>query len=267
MKAGIIQIESSGDVSKSLFHAQQLVQRAVAEGAELVVLPEEFATLGISNEEKLSIKESYGQGKIQDALKEMAYHNKTWIIGGTIPLASDAPHKVHASCLVVGSDGEVRARYDKIHLFDAKLDETESYQESKIVKAGNEIVKVNTPLGEVGLTVCYDVRFPEMFRLLIDKGVTFFAVPAAFTEKTGKAHWEVLLRARAIENLSYILAAGHCGKRYDGKSTYGHSMIIDPWGNILRSMEKGEGVLVADIDKAHIQSLRQQFPALSHRCH
>lgn len=265
-KVAAIQMASGPYMDSNLIEAGRLIKLAAESGAELVVLPENFALMGMSEQDKVKIREQEGEGQIQNFLKEQAKRNNIWLVGGTIPMACADPNKVLAACLVYNQLGEVVARYDKIHLFDVQLEESgETYNESATIEHGNEIVVVDTPVGKLGLAICYDLRFPELFRTLVSKGAEIFSLPSAFTAITGKAHWDVLVRARAIENLSYVIAAAQGGYHANGRHTYGHSMIVDPWGNTLNQLNTGSGVVIAEINREQVARTRQTFPALSHR--
>ncbi len=262
-----VQMASGPQLTANLLQAESLIAQAAKDGANLVVLPENFALMGHTEEDKLKIKEAHGSGRLQDFLAEQARKNGVWLCGGTIPLESDEADKVYASSLVFNDQGEQVARYDKIHLFDVEISETEDrYEESATIKAGEEVVVFDSPFGKIGLAICYDLRFPELFRQMIDKGAEIFLLPAAFTDITGKAHWEPLIRARAIENMAYIVAAAQGGYHINGRATYGHSMIVDPWGGIVSVQDsKNPGVIVGEIKQDCLQSTRNTFPALSHR--
>ncbi len=261
-----IQMASGPNLNANLIEADKLIGQAVASGAKLIVLPENFALMGRIETEKVDIREHEDDGQIQGFLTQQAIKHDIWIVGGTIPLVSDNPNKAYASCLVFNNEGQRIARYDKLHLFDVLLEESqESYTESATIEAGDSLVTVDTPFGCMGITVCYDLRFPELYRSLINKGVDFFVVPAAFTAMTGKAHWETLVRARAIENLSYVIAAAQGGFHVNGRATHGHSMIVDPWGTILDHRPQGSGFVIADINLDQLTSTRRNFPALDHR--
>jgi nitrilase len=221
--------------------------------------------MGMDERDKLSIAEKPGEGPIQNFLAEQSHHHKIWIVGGTVPLQADNNH-VSSACLVFDDQGELKARYDKIHLFDVELrDSNESYNESETVKAGDETAWFDSPFGRVGLAICYDLRFPELFRQLVEQGVEIFAIPSAFTATTGRAHWETLIRARAIENHCYVVAANQGGYHVNGRETYGDSMIVDPWGNIMDRLQHGSGVVIADSDREKLASIRENFPSLKHR--
>lgn len=265
-KVAAVQMASGAQVDANLMEAEKLIQLAVRQEASLVVLPENFVIMGMQERDKVKVREAYGQGPIQDFLREQARRNGIWLVGGTIPLECDEPDKVIASSLLMNPDGEVAARYDKIHLFDVNLiDNNESYNESETIKSGSEVVVVETPIGKIGMAICYDLRFPEMFRLMVEQGVEIFVLPSAFTAVTGAAHWECLVRARAIENLAYVVAANQGGYHINGRATYGDSMIVDPWGRILNRLGQGAGVVVAEIDLEKLTNTRRNFPCLAHR--
>tara|TARA_R110002095_G_scaffold200994_1_gene181525 strand:- start:19 stop:801 length:783 start_codon:yes stop_codon:yes gene_type:complete len=249
----------------NLMEASRLIRQAKDQGAELVVLPENFPIMGTKESDKVDIREPYNNGRIQSFLSEQAKKHGIWIVGGTVPIECDDPNKIIAACIVYNSEGEVVARYDKIHLFDVELGNDESYKESETILSGTEPVVVDTPFGKLGLAVCYDLRFPELFRQLVDKGAEIIAIPSAFTATTGKSHWEVLVRARAIENLCYVIAADQGGYHLSGRNTYGDSMVVDPWGNILNRLFQGAGVVIANINLDRMEATRRTFPCLKHR--
>ncbi len=265
-KVAAIQMASGPNVKANLAEAEKLIKAAVQQEAELVVLPENFAIMGTSETDKVKIAEESGSGLLQDFLKEQALKNNIWLVGGTIPLQSDEAGKVYSSCLLTNPQGEVVSRYDKIHLFDVTIESNnESYTESETISSGREIVVVDTPFGRLGLAVCYDLRFPELFRAMIEQKMDICALPSAFTSLTGKVHWEPLLRARAIENLCFMIAADQGGYHVGGRETHGDSMIIDPWGQILNRLPHGAGVVVANIDLEKSEHTRKMFPALEHK--
>jgi nitrilase len=246
--------------------AARLLGDAARDGCTLAALPENFALMPKRGRDKSQHAEQPGSGPIQGFLSEMAAKHGMWIIGGSMPLESPEPERVYGACVVVDDRGEQKAIYRKIHLFDVDLpDSEESYRESHSMFAGDEPTTVDTPAGCVGLTVCYDLRFPELYRALVDSGATMFTVPAAFTAVTGAAHWHTLLRARAIENLAYVIAPGQFGTHPDNRETYGHSLIVDPWGRVLAEQAAGDCAVVADIDPGAPDSLRERFPALANR--
>ena len=268
LKAAAIQMNSRGNVEANLVSARHLLEQAHARGAKLAALPENFPIMGRREADKLAVAEAMGEGPIQAFLSRCAHELEMWIIGGTIPIRSETrPGKVAAANLVFDDTGRFVARYDKIHLFDVNLpDREERYRESATIDAGSKPVVVATPLGRVGLAVCYDVRFPELFRHLQAQGAQILCLPAAFTAATGRAHWETLVRARAIENLCYVIAPAQGGTHENGRETWGDSMIVDPWGHVLdRVGEVGAGVAVAEIDLTLQQQVRERFPALNHR--
>ena len=264
-KVAAIQMASAPQRDANLMEASRLIHLAKEQEAELVVLPENFPIMGMEETDKVDIREPFGEGRIQNFLQDQARKHELWIVGGTVPLQCDDPNKILAATILYNSQGEAVARYDKIHLFDVDLDNEESYKESETIASGKDIVVTDTPFGRLGLAICYDLRFPELFRQLIDKGAEIIAMPAAFTATTGKAHWDVLVRARAIENLSYVIAANQGGYHLNGRYTYGDSMIVDPWGNVLNRLSKGAGVVIADIDINRMKHTRRTFPCLQHR--
>ncbi len=261
-------MNSGPDVSANLTLAGRLLEEAAQDGCQLAVLPENFALMPERGKDKARYAEHPGEGPLQDFLAEAARRNGLWIVAGSMPLVSPAiaEERVYGACPVYDANGEPQALYRKIHLFDVDLvDKQESYRESNSMYPGDEVVVVDSPCGRIGLTICYDLRFPEMFRRLVDDGATVFTVPAAFTATTGEAHWHTLLRARAIENLAYVIAPGQYGRHPDNRSTFGHSLICDPWGRILAERATGNCVVAADIDPALPARLRSEFPALDNR--
>ncbi|MCP4410458.1 MAG: carbon-nitrogen hydrolase family protein [Gammaproteobacteria bacterium] len=261
-----IQLASGPNIEANLLEVSRLIAAAVEKGAKLIVLPENFALMGMSETDKLSLSEPLGEGRIQDFLSTQAADHEIWIVGGTIPLQSPDPDRVYATSLVYNAKGKVAARYDKIHLFDVELSGTsEQYNESETIKAGDKVVVVDSPFGRLGVAICYDLRFPELFRIMLDQGVEVVALPAAFTAVTGKAHWEILIRARAIENLIYVVAAGQGGYHVNGRKTYGYSMVVDPWGSILDRFQQGSGMALAPLDLPFLETTRGNFPAIEHR--
>jgi len=265
-KVAAIQMASGPNVKANLAEAEKLIKIAVQQKVELVVLPENFAIMGMTETDKVKIAEEFGSGLLQDFLKAQALKNNIWLVGGTIPLSSPESGKVFAACLLYNPQGELVARYDKIHLFDVTIEaNAESYTESETIAPGNDVVVVDTPFGRLGLAVCYDLRFPELFRAMVEQGMEICALPSAFTSLTGKAHWESLLRARSIENLSFMIAADQGGYHVGGRETHGDSMIIDPWGVILNRLPHGAGVVVANIDLVKLEHTRKMFPTLEHK--
>lgn len=266
--AAVIQLTSEPEVEKNLAMTRRLLEQARAEGAVLAALPENFAIMGRKDTDKVLAAEAFGEGPIQAFLGHCARELDLWIIAGTVPiLVADQPGKVAAASLVIDAQGRCVGRYDKMHLFDVDIpDRNERYRESATVAPGSAPQVVSTPIGRIGMAVCYDVRFPELFRMLATQGAEVLSLPSAFTAPTGKAHWEVLLRARAIENLCFLLAPAQGGMHPNGRETYGDSMIVDPWGQIVaRVSAAGPGVAVANIDHTVQQELRTRFPALTHR--
>ena len=261
-KVAAVQMVSGPTVSANLEAARGLIAEAARQGARLVSVPEYFCIFGMRERDKVQVREPDGAGPIQQFLADIAKELGVWIVGGSVPLVSSDPGKVMNSCLVYNERGERVARYDKIHLFGYAT-ETERYQESGTIEAGTAPVALDSPFGRLGLSICYDVRFPELYRRFAPVDVIF--VPSAFTATTGRAHWEILLRARAIENLAYVVAAAQGGRHANGRQTHGHSMIVDPWGKVLGCLPEGPGVVVAEVDPAHQARLRASLPALEHR--
>ena len=266
MKIAAVQMVSTPDVARNLEAANALVARAAAEGAELVVLPEYFCLMGRNDRDKLGVAEHPGSGPIQQMLAQAAKAHGVWLVGGTLPMAIEGnAERVTNTNLVYSPRGELAARYDKMHLF--RYDNgTEQYDEGRVLAAGAEPVAFDAAGVRVGLSVCYDLRFPELYRALMQPPCDLLSVPSAFTYPTGAAHWEMLLRARAVENQCYVIAAAQGGTHENGRRTYGHSLIVDPWGEIVAiRREEGEGVVVAELDAARMASVRMQLPALAHR--
>ena len=261
-KVAAIQMASGPNVAGNLSEARRLIAKAAEQGARLVVLPEFFAIMGMNDQDKVKVREQPGQGPIQSFLGEAARQYKVWLVGGSIPLAANAPDKVLNSCLVFDEQGKQVGRYDKIHLFNLELG-NERYDEAKTIEPGNQVVVVDSPFGRIGLAVCYDLRFPELFRAM--KQVDIIVLPAAFTETTGKMHWEVLVRARAVENLAYVIAAAQGGYHVNGRETHGNSMIVGPWGSVMDRLPRGSGVVLAEVNPSYQTSLRASLPALTHR--
>ena len=264
-RAAALQMNSGADVAANLAQARRLLEAARGEGAALAVLPENFAFMGARERDKLAVGEDEGRGPIQEFLARAARELGLWIVAGTVPLKADATH-VAAACLVYDAAGTAVARYDKAHLFDVDVPGGERYRESASIRPGPaRPVVVDTPAGRLGLSVCYDLRFPELYRALAARGAEVLAVPSAFTQPTGAAHWEVLLRARAIENLCYVVAPGQHGEHPGGRRTYGHSAIVEPWGRVLATRADGEGAIVAALPREALLNLRRGFPVLEHR--
>jgi nitrilase len=265
MKVAAIQLASGSKIKANLREAAKLISNASAEGAELIVLPENFGMIGNRQEDVLEQREAAGNGLMQDFLAQQSQKYGITLVGGSVPIASEDSVR-YRSALLVYNKGECIARYDKIHLFDVSVPgSNEKYRESDVIEAGDSIVIVDTGTIKLGLAICYDLRFPEMFRLLQDKGAEVIVLPAAFTAVTGQAHWHALLKARAIENLCYIVASAQGGFHVNGRETYGHSLIIEPWGNILDEIATGSGFALADIRLDQQQQIRERFPVLTHR--
>ncbi|MDK2126105.1 carbon-nitrogen hydrolase family protein [Parachitinimonas caeni] len=262
VRIAAIQMASGPSISSNLAEAERLVEMAAKQGAKLVALPEYFAIMGMKDTDKIDVREEEGKGPIQRFLAKTAKKHKIWLIAGSVPLVAEEPGRVKNSCLVYDDRGKLVARYDKIHLFGFNMG-TEQYQESATISPGDKIVVVETPFGRVGLSICYDLRFPELYRAM--QPIDIIVVPAAFTATTGKAHWETLLRARAIENLAYVLAPNQGGYHLNGRETHGDSMVIDPWGVVLDRLERGSGVVIASINPEYQARLRKSLPALDHR--
>ena len=266
MRVAAIQMNSGADVNANLALADRLLAAAAADDCALAVLPENFALMPARSREKATHAEEPGAGPIQEFLAEAAQRNGLWIVAGSMPLVSPDAERVYGACPVFDAAGTCRALYRKIHLFDVKLpDREESYRESYSMYPGTNPVTVDTPLGRIGLTICYDLRFPELYRRLVDDGAVAFTIPAAFTRTTGEAHWHTLLRARAIENLAYVIAPGQYGSHPDNRETFGHSLIVDPWGRVLAEADDSDCHIVADIDPELPARMRREFPALQNR--
>jgi predicted amidohydrolase len=256
---------SGTSVEDNLDEARRLIAQAAADGAGLVVLPENFALMPREDGERLAAAETDDGGPVQEFLSAQAAANGVWLVGGTLGLRGRAPQKVRSACLLFDDRGRRVARYDKIHLFDVSLERGEAYRESRTIEAGGEIVVASTPFGRLGLAVCYDLRFPELFRAMLDRGAELFALPSAFTATTGRAHWDVLVRARAIENLGYMIAANQGGHHANGRDTYGHSMVVGPWGEVLAQQDSGPGAVIARMDAGHLARVREALPSIAHR--
>lgn len=262
----VVQMVSSNQLGQNLKTIERLVLNAVGLGAEMVVLPENFALMPKRSSELLSMAETLGDGVIQHFLSRLSREHCCWIVAGSLPIKSDVEDKAYAACLVYNDKGEQLAHYYKIHLFDADIaDNKGQYRESTTFVAGADVVVVDTPFGIMGLSICYDLRFPELYRQLLAKGAEFIVVPSAFTELTGRAHWDLLCRARAVENACYIVATNQGGLHANGRSTYGHSMIVGPWGNVLCELGVGEGCVLFRLKKSDITDIRTKLPAINHR--
>jgi nitrilase len=256
---------SSPNVGANLLEAERLIESAARQEARLVVLPENFALMGMSEKDKLDVAEDDGQGPIQDFLSRTAERLKVWLVGGTMPIKAGSG-KVRASSLVFDDKGVRVGRYDKIHLFDVDVPGTnETYRESATIDAGEDSLVIDSPFGRLGVAICYDLRFPEQFRQMGETGLDVLVIPAAFTAQTGAAHWDLLVRSRSVENLCYTVAANQGGFHVNGRETYGHSMIVDPWGKTLASLASGAGVVTAEINRERLEKVRTAFPVLSHR--
>lgn len=262
VRVAAIQMVSAPEVAPNLEAAGRLIAEAAAAGAKLVALPEYFCILGRHETDKVKVREREGAGPIQDFLAAAASRHRVWLVGGTLPLVSGDAKKVRNACLVFDAAGRRVARYDKIHLFGLELGE-HRFDEARSIEAGDRPVALDTPFGRIGLSVCYDLRFPELYRAA--GVVDMWFVPSAFTALTGAAHWELLLRARAVENQCYVIAPAQGGLHPNGRRTHGHSMIVDPWGEVLASRAEGEGVVLAELDAGRLAEVRQSLPALQHR--
>ena len=262
MKIAAIQMVSGPEIGGNLRAAERLIGEAAKRGAKLVVLPEYFPMIGAAESARRKAREREGQGAIQDFLSNMARQHAIWLVGGSLPLIANHPGKSRNTCFVYDEDGALRLRYDKIHLFSFD-NGSEHYEEGDTIEAGESVAVCDSPFGKLGIAICYDLRFPELFRKMNDADI--IAVPAAFTETTGIAHWEVLLRSRAVENQCYVIASAQGGIHSTGRRTYGNSMIIDPWGEILDRIDRGEGVVMAEIELSRIVEVRGMLPALRHK--
>jgi len=264
MRVAVIQMCSGALRNENLAQAGRWLEEAAEQGAALALLPENFALMAVDDAMRVAAAETYACSSVRRFLCDQAQRLNMAVIGGSTLLQAQQPGKVRNSCIVVDGRGQCLAVYDKMHLFDVVLEHA-SYHESSVVMAGQAPVCTEVAGWHCGLSICYDLRFPELYRHYADQGCTLLSIPAAFTVPTGQAHWEVLLRARAIENQCYVLAAGQWGLHADGRQTWGHSMIIDPWGEVLVALEEGEGVIVADINSRNLRNVRSQLPALEHR--
>ncbi|MGT2472265.1 carbon-nitrogen hydrolase family protein [Paraburkholderia terrae] len=261
-RVAALQMVSTPDRDRNLADADHLIAQAAADGAQLVLLPEYFCFMGYKDTDKLTVREPYGDGPIQRFLADAARRHKVWVIGGTLPLTAPEETRVLNTTLVFDPQGNEAARYDKIHLFNFEKGE-ESFDEARTIRPGDTVRTFDAPFGRVGLSVCYDLRFPELYRRMGD--CALIVVPSAFTYTTGRAHWETLLRARAVENQCYVLAAAQGGKHENGRRTWGHTMLIDPWGEIIDVRDEGAGVVAGNIERSRIDEVRQSLPAWRHR--
>ncbi|MFT6835870.1 MAG: putative amidohydrolase [Francisellaceae bacterium] len=265
-KAAVVQMNSCASIGMNLIAAKKLITQAAKLGAKLVVLPECFSILGDKSVYYLS-REILGEGRVQTYISNLARELRIWIVAGSIPIVCDkSPSKVYNASILYNSLGEFVTSYYKIHLFDVDIPGGESYRESDYFYPGDQTIVTDTPFGRLGMSICYDIRFPELYRNMLDQGAEIITLPSMFTSTTGAAHWEHLIKARAIENQCYLLAAGQSGYHNDtGKLSFGHSMIIDPWGKTLGCCEIGEGVVVAEINLEKQADLRQKFPSITNR--
>ncbi len=265
MRTAAIQMVSSSRIDDNLARADALLAEASRRGAQLAVLPEYFCLMGLTDGDKVAAREQPGSGPIQDFLSDASRRHGLWLAGGTLPLACPDPQRVYNTTLVFDARGALHARYDKRHLF-AFARGSERYAEADSIAAGDAAVAFDCGGLRIGLSICYDLRFPEHYRALsAEAPCDAFLVPAAFTYTTGEKHWELLLRARAVENLAYVVASAQGGRHDNGRRTWGHSMIVDPWGEVLAMQAGGEGVVCADLDAARIAEHRSSLPALAHR--
>ena len=262
VRVAAIQMVAGPNVFANLKEAARLIEIAASQGAKLAALPEYFCLMGMNDPDKVAAREQDGSGPIQEFLSETAKRLGIWLVGGSVPLVSSRPDKVRNSCLVYDDNGKQVARYDKIHLFGLELG-SEHYSEEKTIEAGSGVVALESPFGRIGLSICYDLRFPELYRSM--GKVDIILAPATFTATTGRAHWETLIRARAIENLAYVIAPAQGGYHVNGRETHGDSMIVDPWGVVLDRLPRGAGVVIANINPEYQASLRNSLPALNHR--
>jgi nitrilase len=261
-RVAAIQMASGPVVAANLQEAGRLIELAAATGARIVALPEYFAIMGMKDTDKVAVREKDGSGPIQSFLSEQAKRHRIWLVGGSIPMEASVPDKVRNSCLIYNQAGERVARYDKIHLFGFEMGQ-ERYSEERTIEPGAQVKTVDSPYGRLGISVCYDLRFPELYRAMGE--VDIIMVPSAFTETTGKAHWDTLIRARAIENLAYVLAPAQGGYHVNGRETHGHTMIVDPWGVVLDRLARGSGVVVAGVNPTYQAKIRRSLPALTHK--
>lgn len=262
VKIAGIQMASGPNVAANLSEAEKLIEIAVEQGAKLVALPEYFAIMGMKDTDKVKVAEKEGSGPIQEFLSNIAKKHEIWVVGGSIPLQSEQQEKIYNACMVYNDQGQLVARYNKIHLFGLSLG-NETYHEEKTITPGKQVVTVDSPFGKIGLSICYDLRFPELYRTMGE--VDLILIPAAFTETTGKAHWESLVRSRAIENLCYVLAPAQGGYHTSGRETHGNSMVVDPWGVVLDRLPRGSGVVIASMNRDYQSSLRKSLPALQNK--
>ncbi len=260
-----IQLNSGPNIAVNLFDVSSFIEKIADTDSKMVVLPENFALMPENDSDYIKYAETLGNGQIQDCISELASRYKIWIVGGTIPIKSSDGNRVSASTITYNDKGERISVYNKIHLFDVTLPKSkESYNESKYFMPGDKIEIIDTPIGRAGIACCYDLRFPELFRLQQRENIEVIIIPASFTEQTGQVHWEVLIKARAIENTCFVVSSCQGGYHINGKKTYGHSMIVSPWGKTLDIIEKGKGFITSEIDLSRLKSLRENFPVLEH---
>ena len=263
---GVVQMNSCDDVRKNLQKTEMMLSNAKKAGVEIVVLPEVFAFVGKDDRSQFNIREKLGEGEIQDFLSTQAKRHQMWIVAGTLPTLCHDAKRVFSTMLVLDPDGQQVCHYNKIHLFDVTVEDIgRTYSESAIYAPGDEVVTLDTPFGVLGLSTCYDLRFPELYRKQVSRGATILVIVAAFTLHTGEAHWETLLRARAIENQAWVVASNQCGMLPNGVATYGHSAIIDPWGRVVQMCTQNEGPIMQTVNIDKVTRLRSLFPCLEHR--
>ena len=264
-KVSAIQLNSGPNIKVNLFDIKSYIEQISDSDSKIVVLPENFALMPENDNDYIKFAEKLDDGQIQNSISTLASTYKIWIVAGTIPIKSSDKNRVMASTITYDHTGKRVSLYNKIHLFDVTLPKSkESYNESKYFMPGDKIEVLDTPIGRVGIACCYDLRFPELFRLQQEKEIEVIILPASFTEQTGKVHWETLIKARAIENLSYVVSSCQGGYHINGKKTYGHTMIVNPWGKTLEILEKGKGFITSEIDLVQLKSIRQNFPVLDH---
>ncbi len=264
-KIAVAQLCSSDSIPENLTRASELVAEAKSGGAEALFLPECFALMQSSRQQLRESAEQPGTGQIQEAMSSVAKQHAITVFSGTVPVRSEDPSRVFNRSLVFDASGAELARYDKIFLFDVQLANGEQYLESAYTMPGKDIVTVDCCLGIVGLSICYDLRFPELYRRLVEQNAQILVVPSAFASTTGPAHWHTLLRARAIENFSYVIASAQEGIHPSGRRTYGHTLVVDPWGQVVAEKQKGEGLLMVEIDLKRVEKARKEIPSLEHR--
>ncbi|MEB8433981.1 carbon-nitrogen hydrolase family protein [Cocleimonas sp. KMM 6892] len=268
-KIAAVQMASGPQIKANLMEATRLIREAAKKGAQMVVLPESFALMAMHESENIDLAENYGKGPIQETMRQCAIDNKVWIVAGSVPLKLDDSEKVSASSLMFNDKGEIVARYNKIHLFDVDINSDdnktkEHYRESDTFEYGKDIVVVDTPFGKIGMAICYDLRFPMLFREMVKQGAEIFLIPSAFAKSTGKIHWEPLIKARAIENQCYVIAPAQGGYHVNGRHTYGNSMAVDYLGQVHGLRLKGSGIITINIDLKAQKKLRESFPVLKH---